>query len=69
MAKTDEKTKSIVEAPVYVSPMRYPKDKLLESKQYKNRQDALSFLLTDGETYTLQQVEKLLADFLKGKVK
>lgn len=66
MAKTDEKI--MVDAPVKVDPVRYPKDKLLESKQYKNRQDALSFLLKDGETYTLQQVDKLLADFMKGKV-
>lgn len=66
MAKTDEKI--IVDAPDKAAPVRYPKDKLLESKQYKNRQDALSFLLKDGETYTFQQVDKLLADFMKGKV-
>lgn len=62
MAKTEAKTVQAVETPTY------PKDKLLESKQYKNRQDALSFLLKDGENYTFQQVDKVLADFMKGKV-
>ncbi len=68
MAKTDEKT--IVDAPVKAAaPVRYPKDKLLQSKQYKHRRDALSFLLKDGETYTFEQVDKLLNYFMKGKVK
>ena len=63
MAKVEPKTVQAVETP------KYPKDKLLESKQYKNRQDALSFLLKDGETYTLAQVDTILGDFMKGKVK
>lgn len=63
MAKVETKTVQAVEVPLY------PKEKLLESKQYKNRQDALSFLLKDGNSYTLEQVDKLLADFMKGKVK
>lgn len=68
MAKTDEK--AMADAPAKVTvPVRYPKDKLLASKQYKHRQDALSFLLKDEETYTFEQVDKLLNDFMKGKVK
>ena len=63
MAKTDNPV--AVEKP---AASKYPKDKLLESKQYGNRRDALSFLLKDGETYTIQQVDKILADFMKGKV-
>lgn len=63
MAKTDEKPKQGAPEPV-----RYPKDKLLQSKQYRNRQDALSFLLKDGEAYTFAQVDKILNDFMKGKV-
>lgn len=64
MARSSKKT---VGTPV--KQPSYPKDKLLKSKQYINRQDALSFLLEDGESYTLAQVDKLLADFMKGKVK
>ncbi len=63
MAKAEVKTtEKAVEVP------QYPKEKLLTSKQYKNRQDALSFLLEDGKSYTFEQVDKILADFMKGKV-
>lgn len=65
MAKTD------VQLPVMgpvIAETSYPKDKLLKSKQYVNRQDALTFLLKDGENYTFEQVDGLLDEFLKGKV-
>lgn len=44
------------------------KESLLKSKRYSNRRDALSFLLKDGESYTFNQVDKILDDFMKGSV-
>lgn len=47
----------------------FTKAQLLASKKYADRRDALSALLKDGETYTLEAVDKLLDQFMKGKVK
>lgn len=46
----------------------YFKESLLKSKRYSNRKDALSFLLEDGESYTFEQVDKILDDYMKGQV-
>ena len=35
----------------------------------ENSKDLISALLNDGETYTLEQVDKLIADYKKGKVR
>lgn len=47
----------------------YFKDSILKSKRFANRRDALSFLLKDDEPYTLEQVEEILDNFMKGSVK
>lgn len=46
----------------------FSKESILNSKRFSYRKDALSFLLEDGETYTFDQVEKILDNFMKGKV-
>lgn len=45
------------------------KSSILRSKRFAHRRDALAVLLKDDEFYTLEQVEKILDDFMKGQVK
>lgn len=47
----------------------FTKDAILSSTKYANRRDVLGAILQDGESYTIEQVESLLAKFMKGKVK
>lgn len=47
----------------------YSKEQLSRSQKYANSKDLISALLNDGETYTLEQVDKLIADYKKGKVR
>lgn len=47
----------------------YTKEQLSRSQKYANNRDLISALLDDGETYTLEQVDKLIADYKKGKVR
>ncbi len=48
---------------------RFTKAQLLGSSRYGNRKDALSVLLEDGESYSHDEVAKILENFLKKKVK
>lgn len=48
---------------------KYSKDKILEAKNYADRRDILGVILKDGERYSIGEVDKLLNDFMKGKVK
>ena len=47
----------------------YTREKLLTFEKYANWRDLLSALLVDGETYTVDQVDGLIAKFMKGKVR
>lgn len=47
----------------------FSKSSILMSKRFSNRKDALSFLLEDEESYTIEQVDKILDDYMKGQVK
>lgn len=46
----------------------FTKEQILASNKYAHRRDALGAILVDGNTYTIEQVETLLEDFMKGKV-
>ena len=46
----------------------FTKAQILDSKKYANRRDALSVILNDKENYTLENVDALLDNFMKGKV-
>ena len=48
---------------------KFTKEQLLNSNKYKHNKDALSVLLIEDRSYSIQEVEKLLTDFMKGKVK
>lgn len=62
-AETIEKTETVETVPVF------SKDSILKSKRYAYRRDALKALLRDEESYTLEQVEKILNDFMNEEVK
>lgn len=47
----------------------YTKEQLLASKKYAARRDLLGVLLEDGKSYTEAQVQMVISDFMKGKVK
>ena len=50
-------------------PVAFSKEQILKMERYANRKDLLSVILKDGKKYTLEQVGKEMAEFLKGKVK
>ena len=58
--KAEEKAKKQTE---------YSKEQLLMSTKYKNRQDLLNVLLEDDKYYSTNTVDKMINDFMKGKVK
>jgi hypothetical protein len=60
MAKTNAQ-----EAPAAV----FTKEQLAASKRYANRRDVISALLEDGKSYTLQEVDTLIENFMKGTVR
>lgn len=60
------KTKPADEA---VEVVTFPKEQILTANKYSNRKDILGELLEDGKEYSFDQVETLMNDFMKGKVK
>lgn len=51
-------------------PVKYSKAKILTFSRFAKRRDLLSALLKDDETYTMDQAEGLIKNFMmKGKVK
>jgi hypothetical protein len=64
MAKND--TAANVETPVAA---KFSKEQILKSTRYSEKRDLLTALLKDGKTYSHKDVEKLIDDFMKGKVK
>lgn len=52
------------------APATFSKSHILTFKRYANRRDLLTQLLEDGKTYTLDQIDSLIQNFMKkGKVK
>lgn len=52
-----------------VAPVVFNKEQVLTFKRYANRRDLLSVLLEDGKDYTTDQIDSLIENFMKGKVK
>ena len=46
----------------------FTKKQWLNSRTFSHRKDILNALLKDEQTYTKDQVEKLITDYMKGKV-
>lgn len=47
----------------------FTKEQLLAFSRYRERRDLLGVLLQDGRRYTYDEVDALVNDFMKGKVK
>lgn len=61
-AKTENTEKAAVAA-------TYTKEQLVASKRYANRRDLIRALLDDGKAYTLTEVDGLVNNYMKGKVR
>lgn len=48
---------------------RFTKEQILSSKKYRDSRDLLQAVLEDSSTYSLEEVEKKIEDYRKGKVK
>ena len=46
----------------------FPKTLLLQSKKYEGIVDILNVLLEDGKSYTFEQVDSMVSEFLKRSV-
>jgi hypothetical protein len=46
----------------------FTKEQIVNSKKYIHLKDLVNVLLFDSQTYTLQEVDKKISDFKKGKV-
>ncbi|MEG0778809.1 MAG: hypothetical protein RSG55_08180 [Oscillospiraceae bacterium] len=46
----------------------FSKERILKSQRYAGRRDLLCALLEDGRTYTTQEVDEIISEFMKGKV-
>lgn len=48
---------------------KYSKIDILKSKKFVGRKDVLTVILNNEKQYTIDEVEKLIDSFMKGKVK
>lgn len=48
---------------------KYTKEQLIRSERYMLRRDLLGALLKDSKRYTIEEVDTLLQNYMKGKVK
>ena len=48
---------------------KFSKEALVNSKRFRNNRDLVSALLEDGVEYTISEVEVMITNYLKGKVK
>jgi len=51
------------------TPLVYSKRQFINSEKYKKQRDLLNVLLEDNKFYGKSEVDKLIDDYLKGKVK
>lgn len=64
-----KKPKATEAAPPVSKALAFPKERILTFQRYAKRRDLLSTLLKDGQEYTHDQVQSLIENFMKGKVK
>lgn len=48
---------------------KFSKEAIVNSKTFRTSKDALNVLLEDEKKYSIDEVQKILDDFMKGKVK
>lgn len=52
-----------------IETVKFPKEKLLKSKMFENRKDALAVVIKDGEEISVEEANARLDKFMKRKVK
>lgn len=50
-------------------PASFTKEQILSSEQYKSRRDLLSAVLEEGKEYSMEDINKAIEKFMKGRVK
>lgn len=66
-ANTEEKTPANAAKNSNKIP-RFGKEKILQSEKFSSRRDVLNVILENGHDYSISDVNRILNDFLKGKV-
>lgn len=52
-----------------VDDIRYTKEQLLKAKRFRDNVDILNVVLDEYSVYTVEETEKLIINFLRGKVR
>lgn len=47
----------------------YSKEQIIAAERFGGRKDLLNAVLCDSKRYTIKEVEKIIDEFMKGKVK
>lgn len=47
---------------------RYTRAQILESRRFRGQRDLICALLEAGKRYSLEEVDRLVSEYLKGKV-
>ena len=48
---------------------KFTKEALVNSKWFRNKRDIVTALLKDGVEYAISEVDVMIAEYMKGKVK
>ncbi len=51
-----------------ITSSKFSKQQIIESKKFRSRVDVLNVILDENKQYTLEEVEKEINKFMKGKV-
>lgn len=69
-AKKTAETEAVhAEVQETVEPVQFTKEQLLYSEKYSNQRDLVDALLDGNKSYTTETVDKMIEDYMKGKVK
>lgn len=68
MAKSKDNA-AAVERRAEPDEQKFTRGQVLSSVRYRNRKDVVSALLEDGRMYTIAEVDRMVDEFMKGKVK
>lgn len=63
------KKKTVVESEKQPEKVKFTKSQLVSSKRYRDRKDLVNVLLKDNKSYSFDEVDSLIDEFMKGKVK
>lgn len=61
--------KQIIEKSEIIKENIFTKNQLILSKKYGDRKDLLNVILEDNKSYSIKEVNKLIDNFMKAKVK